>query len=355
MDKGLLKCSNFFAPNFDKSIQISEYIKSDSKWNAYTDSEDGDSDEVTGWSGIADWRAQNQNYTELKVRLGLDGMTNFEIIKWIKSKLIQYMPSRAKPSTFQQPLPFFPALPPQKITDVIFQMQFEGRSKEWIFEKLGVSFKQIREAEKWYKLKVKDWIKLQRSTVSMNKRKLQVEHIAQIENFLEEKKGAAITIKMIKEHLINNFPDLWKISDFTIRSALKKDMKYSYKKLSKRKQITKMDDRVRLYYESIAIQIWLEDQGIELIYWDEFTVSTRNYTYYGWAPQNSRGFLYSFNDEAKFNILIGFSGLRFYGVIVSNENTDKYLVIRFLRRLIEVRRNRYKIIQNNFIIVMDNF
>ena len=100
MDNGLLKCSNFFAPNFDKSIQISEYIKSDSKWNAYTDSEDGDSDGVTGWSGIADWRAQNQNYTELKVRLGLDGMTNFEIIKWIKSKLIQYMPSRAKPSTF---------------------------------------------------------------------------------------------------------------------------------------------------------------------------------------------------------------------------------------------------------------
>ena len=169
-------------------------------------------------------------------------------------------------------------------------MQFEGRSKEWIFEKLGVNFKQIREAEKWYKLKVTDWIKLQRSTVSMNKRKLQVEHIAQIENFLEEKKDAAITIKMIKEHLINNFPDLWKISDFTIRSALKKDMKYSYKKLSKRKQITKMDDRVRLHYESIAIQIWLEDQGIELIYLDEFTISTRNYTYYGWAPKTVEAF-----------------------------------------------------------------
>ena len=62
------------------------------------------------------------------------------------------------------------------------------------------------------------------------------------------------------------------------------------------------------------------------------------------GTQNIKVFLYNFNDEAKFNILIGFSGLRFYGVIVSNENTDKYLVIRFLRRLIEVRRNRYKII-----------
>ena len=65
--------------------------------------------------------------------------------------------------------------------------------------------------------------------MSMNKRKLQNEHIAQIENFLEEKKGAIIIIKMIKEHLINNFPDLSRISDFTIRSILKKEMKYSYK------------------------------------------------------------------------------------------------------------------------------
>ena len=334
---------------------MSEYSKSESKWNFYTDSEDEDSNEITKWTGIADWRAQKQNYTELKERLGLDGMTNFEIIKWINSKLSQFLPSRAKPSTFQQPMPYFPALSSQKITDVIFHMQFEGRSKEWIFEELGISFKQTREVVSWFKLKVKDWIKLQSSQVSMKKRKLQEEHIDHIENYLEEKKGAVTTIKMIKEHLINSFPALSKISDFAIRSVLKKDLKYSYKKLSKRKQIIKMRDRVRLYYESIAIQAWLEDQGIELIYWEEFTVSTRNYTYYGWAPQSSRGFLYNFNDEAKFNILIGFSSLRFYGVIVSNENTDKFLVIRFLRRLIEVRRNRYKIRQNNFVIIMDNF
>ena len=120
MDNGLLKCNNLFALNFDKIVQISENIKSDSKWNAYTDLEDGDSDEVAGWSGIVDWRTQNQNYTELKVRLGLDGMTNFEIIKWIKSKLIQYIPSRAKPSTFRQPLPSFLALPPLNIIDAVF-------------------------------------------------------------------------------------------------------------------------------------------------------------------------------------------------------------------------------------------
>ena len=81
---------------------------------------------------------------------------------------------------------------------------------------------------------------------------------------------------MVKEHLLDTFPSLSKISDFTVRRFLKKDMIYSYKKLSKRKSIIKSQDRVRLYYESVAIQIWLEYQGIEQIYWEEFTVSTRN-------------------------------------------------------------------------------
>ena len=65
--------------------------------------------------------------------------------------------------------------------------------------------------------------------------------------------------------------------------------------------------------------------------------------------------MHNFEDEAKFNILIGFSAQRFYGIIVSNDNTEKYLVIRFLRRLIEVRRDKYGLTQNNFVIVVDNF
>ena len=187
------------------------------------------------------------------------------------------------------------------------------------------------------------------------RRKLHDEHITEVKNYLQEKKGAVITIKMVKEHLMDTFPSLSKISDFTVRMFLKKDIRYSYKKLSKWKPITKRQDRVRLYYESVAIQIWLEDQAIELIYWDEFTISTRNYTYYRWAPQNSQGFMYNFEDEAKFNILIVFSAQRFYGIIMYNDNTDKYLVIRFQKRLIEVRIYKYWLTQNNFVIVFDNF
>ena len=87
------------------------------------------------------------------------------------------------------------------------------------------------------------------------RRKLHDEHITEVKNYLQEKKGAVITIKMVKEHLIDTFPSLSKISDFTVRRFLKKDMRYSYKKLSKRKPITKRQDRVLLYYESVAIQI----------------------------------------------------------------------------------------------------
>ena len=54
----------------------------------------------------------------------------------------------------------------------------------------------------------------------MKKRKLQEELIAHIENYLKEKKGVMIIIKMIKDHMINSFSALPKISYFTIRSVL---------------------------------------------------------------------------------------------------------------------------------------
>ena len=307
MKNNPLRCSTFFAPDFDKSIQMSEYLRNDLKWNAYAGSEVNDTSRLSNWIGIADWRKQNQNYAELRTKLELDSMTNHEIGKIIRSKVSHLAPSTTKSDVIQKPWQSFPTLSPQKITDVIFYSQFEDRSKEWILENFGISFKQIKEVEKWFKSITKNWKSSQRSIVSMMRRKLHDEHITEVKNYLQEKKGAVITIKMVKEHLIDTFPSLSKISDFNVRRFLKKDMRYSYKKLSKKKPITKRQDRVRLYYESVAIQIWLEDQGIELIYWDEFTVSTRNYTYYGWAPQNSQVIIVNFEDEAKFNILIGFS------------------------------------------------
>ena len=78
-------------------------------------------------------------------------MTNHETGKIIRSKVSHLAPSTTKSDVIQQPCQSFPALSPQKITDVIFYSQFEGRSKEWILEKFGVSFKQIKEVEKWFK------------------------------------------------------------------------------------------------------------------------------------------------------------------------------------------------------------
>ena len=132
MKNNPLRYSTFFAPDFDKSIQMSEYLRTDLKWNAYAGSEVDDTSRLPNWIGIADWRKQNQKYEELRTKLELDSMTNHEIGEIIRAKVSHLATSTTKSDVTQQPYQSFPALSPQKITDVIFYSQFEGRSKEWI-------------------------------------------------------------------------------------------------------------------------------------------------------------------------------------------------------------------------------
>ena len=86
MNNNPLRCSTFFAPDFDKSIQMSEYLRTDLKWNAYAGSEVDDTSRFPNWIGIADWSKQSQNYAELRTKLELDSMTNHEIGKIFDQK-----------------------------------------------------------------------------------------------------------------------------------------------------------------------------------------------------------------------------------------------------------------------------
>ena len=90
MKNNTLRCSTFFAPDFDKSIQMSEYLRTDLKWNAYAGSEVDDTSRLPNWKGIADWRKQNQNYAELRTKLELDSITNHEIGKNYSIKSVTF-------------------------------------------------------------------------------------------------------------------------------------------------------------------------------------------------------------------------------------------------------------------------
>ena len=95
-------------------------------------------------------------------------------------------------------------------------------------------------------------------------------------HFIFSLQDQQFTIREIKLNLYTNYPNLNKISDWSIWKVLRINLRYSYKKLSldKRKSIT--NQFVRIFFESSIIQIILLDKGYELLYLDEFSINLRD-------------------------------------------------------------------------------
>ena len=88
---------------------------------------------------------------------------------------------------------------------------------------------------------------------------------------------------MIKEKLINEFSGLGSVSDKTIRKALKNDLGYSYKILENIEPKTISEDKIRTFYENAALQLMLDKKQYNIIYIDEFGLSSRKFKIYGWG------------------------------------------------------------------------
>ena len=108
---------------------------------------------------------------------------------------------------------------------------------------------------------------------------------------------------------------------------------------------------IRKFYESAMVKTKLEDLGYELMYLDEFSISFRQHTTYGWGPIGMKGFLDANTDTFDMSFMIGFSKQRFYGMVgTSSSNNSKSFLI-FIKNAIEHRINTFKIIDEKFIIV----
>ena len=82
--------------------------------------------------------------------------------------------------------------------------------------------------------------------------------------------------------VLSKFEELRDISDFTIRKALKQNLNYRYRKLSKVPTKTMTNDYKIRMFENIAAQIALKEKSYELIFFDEFKIASRHHNFYGW-------------------------------------------------------------------------
>ena len=124
-------------------------------------------------------------------------------------------------------------------------------------------------------------IKRKISKIFSRHRKLEDVHIDFIRQLLVNSKSNFLSIQSIKTKLLANFNEINDISEATVRRVVSKDLRFSFKKLEKIEPKTMTKDSIRSFLENSLILLEIQSWCKEVVYIDEFTVSSRHYSNYG--------------------------------------------------------------------------
>ena len=94
---------------------------------------------------------------------------------------------------------------------------------------------------------------------------------------------------------VNNATNIKKLSRTGIRYMLKKIMGYSYKRASSIDNRVLAPERIRLFAEIFYIQDFLEEQGYNLIWIDEFHTDLSKVNGYNWSNKGLKLFFQKFH------------------------------------------------------------
>ena len=184
-------------------------------------------------------------------------------------------------------------------------------------------------------------------------RKLEDVHIDFIRQLLVNSKSDFLSIQSIKTKLLANFNEINDISEATVRRVVSKDLHFSFKIL----EIWNPSWwKHTVYSHSWNSMILLEIQSWckEVVYIDEFTVSSRHYSNYGWAPKGIKGYLKHFENNFKMIFILAFSKDRIYGVVSSSQTSDSKVFRYFLHKIFELIQMTLKNNLGDVVFVMDN-
>ena len=84
--------------------------------------------------------------------------------------------------------------------------------------------------------------------------------------------GKNITLKSIQNEMKLNNEFMKTLSTTTILKLLKTKFYYSYKKSINLRVITKLEEAIKRYKDSVEIQLHLQNSNLKTIYIDEFSL-----------------------------------------------------------------------------------
>ena len=359
MENSVKTITNFYRPCICKSFQLNKTTRS-----ILSESEDkikADIDSPTNIIpvGIADGAKRNKEFKHVLDLFDVVSLSNIEIIKKFE---VEYWPNPNK-------------LSPQITTPSEFELspdydsllkQVDQQTQRFVAELHEDKRYSIQTLSSIFSLDsfvVNRIIKRTRKILAIKKkvlarssrqRKLNATHIDFIRQLLTSAKSNFLSINSIKKKLLTNFEEISDISDTTVRKIVSKDLRFRFKKLDKIEPKTMTKDSIRSFLENSLILLEIQSQCIEVVYIDEFTVSSRNYSNYGWAPKGSKGYLKHYENNFKMSFILAFSKNRIHGVVGSSQTSDSLVFKYFLCKTIEWIWTKLRQNLEDVVFVMDN-
>ena len=142
--------------------------------------------------------------------------------------------------------------------------------------------------------------------------------------------------------------------DSTLAHTLKKKLNMSYRILSIQPPKTTTKEHIRTYWESVMIQCSLANRGFELVFVDEFHISTHRSRFKGWAFKDCKSAVTSTMDKFSMYFTLGVSENHIYGLMASEKANNAKIFIHILDNLMKCREKVLEGNISNACFIIDN-
>ena len=178
---------------------------------------------------------------------------------------------------------------------------------------------------------------LESKTARRRNKKRTSKVIQEIGDIIKSKLHSKFTISSIHEEFNAINADHSKISRSTWRKVLTWDLKFSYMKWGITPFRTLTSESTRWYFESAALFTKTKQQGIEVIFFDGFSLDMRSLKLYHWSKRATPTYLALGDSKLHMSFIIGSSSLKIYGLLGVERITNSAIVIKYLSEMISHR------------------
>ena len=135
------------------------------------------------------------------------------------------------------------------------------------------------------------------------------------QKFVSKNNSNFYTIQMIGNEFNSQYKDVITISSSTVAWILKSNLRITHKKLSKGIKKTLNSAHKRSFVEVLTILLEMNKAGYELIYVDEFSLSRRKNSTYGWGVKGEKKWMIINQDPFSMSFIVAFSSQKLHGIM----------------------------------------